>query len=1044
VRLTSFSLRNPIVVTLCYGFVAVIGLVAYARMGRSVLPPIAFPVVVVTAPYAGAGPEEIDRLVVAPIVEKLETLPDRDRVSSLAQDGVAAIVVRFRFGSNLQSDRANVQQAVDAARAYMPLDVLAPSIGEQDPSQAPVLDAAVESAVLSPRALAQALDNRILPALRSSSGIGAVSVEGEPVRQFAVVPRPGALEATSLTALDIFRTVAAASDVLPGGRLHSANDDASIGIASASQNAADLRALPVGSAGVRVGDVAGIVDGYADPSTLVNVDGRPAVLLHVSRSEDGDALRAIAAARKTLKHLAVENPLVRFTILGTEAPKTTAAIAGVLQTLGEGVVLTVLVMLVFLHAWRNAAIAAIAIPASILATFGAMWIAGFTIDVLSLMGLSLTVGILVDDSIVIIEAIVRASRRGLPPNEAALAGRRELGGAAVAITLADVAVFAPIALTSGLVGAFMREFGLVVVFATAFSLLVSFTLTPLLAARWSLSREHAIDARMLPWMLRTRFALAFARCVCGALEACSAFEEFAARSYAYRWLPAALQRKGLVIGGAIAATLLSLLLLGSGAIGAEFSPPLERGEATVDLRFPAGTPLERSELRAERFASALLDDSSVGHVVTVAGRAFNGSADTSAGNLVQVRAVAVDPTASGDALAGKLRMLEGIVPEAEIAGSGRGMGGTAPIRYTVAGNKEAVDAAARRIHDALEANPFATDVRLSDAGMAPRVEIAVDAAKAVTLGVAADDAAQTARIASGGAIASRLRLPTGLADVVVRYDAAARGDLDAVLRASVRDRGGRSVPLGDVVDVRRGLEPAVIERENGERVVSVTANAFPGVPIGRVTMPLARQMAQPGFLPAGARAAPRGDVEQLLDTMSKMGAALGLAIVIVYAILAILYRSYRLPLVVMATVPLASVGAFGALYLFRQPLNLYSMLGIVMLVGLVSKNGILLIEYAQREIERGSAPEQAIQVSAYRRFRPIVMTTCAMVAGMLPLALGHTIGAEYRQAMGTVVIGGLSSSLVLTLFVVPSAYVRALGQSKQPKTSRRLGDPSVA
>lgn len=1034
--LTAFSLRNPIVVTLFYVFVTAAGLTAYARLGRSILPPIAFPVVAVNAPYAGAGPDEVDRLIVAPIEDKLDALPDLERISSLAQDGVAQIVVRFRFGSDLDTDRANVQQAVDAARANMPADLLAPAIAEIDPSQAPVLDVAVESAVLSPRALADTLDNRVLPALRATPGVGAVSVEGEPVRQFTVVPKLGALDATGIGALDLFRALVTANDVLPGGRLRSRYDEASIGIASAAQSADDVRALPVGTAGLRVGDVAVVEDGYSDPALIVRVDGRPAVLLHVSRSENGDSLAAIAAARKTLKRLASQEPLVRFTALRSEAPQTNAAIAGVLQTLCEGVVLTVLVMLVFLRAWRNAVIAAIAIPTSILATFTAMWMAHFTINVLSLMGLSLTVGILVDDSIVIIEAIVRHARTGVSGDDAALAGRRELGGAAIAITLVDVAVFAPIALTSGLVGAFMREFGLVVVFATGFSLLVAFTLTPLLAARWSLPATRPVDPRLLPWMLRTKGAREAARCVQAALDGFGAFERRVAFAYANKWLPWAFLRKRLVIGGVAAAMVLSLVPVASGAIGAEFSPPVDRGEAAVDVRLPAGTSLARSDAVAQRFTSRLLEDEGIAHVIAVSGRGFNGSSDASASDLVQLTAVLADPTAPGDEVVARLKSLQPLAPDAQIAGSGRGMGGTAPIRYTIAGEREAVDAAARRIVAAVEANPFATDVRLSDAGLEPRVQIAIDPVRAATLGVATDDAAQTARIATGGAIASRLRLPSGLTDVLVRFDGAQRGDLDAVLRASVRDRDGRLVPLADLSDVRRSVQAAVVERENGERVVSVTANALPGVPIGRVTGPLARVLARPGFLPQGVHVAPRGDVEQLIDTMSKIGAALMLAVLIVYAILAILYRSYRVPLIVMLTVPLASIGAFGALYAFGQPLNLYSMLGIVMLVGLVAKNGILLVEYAQREIRNGLPVEKAVQEAAYRRFRPIVMTTCAMIAGMLPLALGHTIGAEYRQAMGTVVIGGLSSSLLLTLFVVPIAFVRV--GAPQVGASRRL------
>ena len=1027
VWLTASSLRNPIVVTLFFAFVGIAGLLAYARMGRSVLPPVAFPMVAISAPYPGAGPDEIERLVIEPIEEKLAGIPDLDRVSSVAQDGIARIDVRFRFASNLETDRSNVQQAVDAARANAPADLLPPDVSAQDSSQVPVLEEAIGSAVLSPRALAVALDRRILPALRASAGVGLVTVAGEPVRQFQVEPRTAALAAAGTSALDLVRALAAANDVLPGGRLRSGGAESSIGIRSAAASAADLRELPVGApaAGVRVGDVARVVDGYADPTSLAQVDGERAIVLEVSRAEGADALTAIASAAQTLKRLAASEPLIRFETLRTDGPVTRAAIAGVLQTFGEGMALTVLVMLGFLHAWRNAAIAAVSIPASILATFLAMAVAGFSIDSLSLMGLSLTIGILVDDSIVIVEAITRHACGACSSDEAALAGRRELGGAAIAITLVDVAVFAPIAFTGGIVGAFMREFGLVVVFATAFSLLVSLTLTPLLAARWALPQfGKVVPVRDLPWMLRTRFARAVDAGWHAALETFARWETGVADAYASRWLPAAFAHPKRFVAGALAAIALSLFPLMTGAIGMEFSPPVDRGEATVDLRFPAGTSLERTDATVRRFSERLLGDAAIEHVVTTAGRGFNGSYTVAAPNLAQITAALADPSGSADSVIERVKAMQPLAPDAQIAGSGRGMGGTAPIRYTIAGDRDAVDSAARRIAAALENDPLADDVRLSDAGVAPRIELDVDPGKADALGVSTDDVAQTARIASGGAIAARLRLPDGLIDVLVRGDAAQRGDLDALLRSEVRDRGGRLVPLADVVNVLSGVRPAVIEREDGERVVSVTANPRPGVPIGRITQPLRRKLADAAFLPAGVRVQPRGDVEQLADTLTKMGVATALALIAVYAILAVLYRSYAVPLVVMTTVPLASIGAFGALYLFGQPLNLYSMLGIVMLVGLVSKNGILLVEYAQRAVRAGASARDAMQSAARRRFRPIVMTTIAMVAGMLPLALGHTVGAEYRQAMGTVVIGGLCSSLALTLFIVPLAYVR--------------------
>jgi HAE1 family hydrophobic/amphiphilic exporter-1 len=1021
--LTRFSLNNPIAVTLFFSVVGLIGVVAFARMGRSILPPIAIPAVSISTPYPGAAPQEIERLVIAPIEEQLRALPDVDRVSSFAQDGVAQIDVRFRFGTKIETDRMNVQQAVDSARATMPGDLVPPMVREQDPSQVPVLQESVTSAVLSTRSLTDLVENRIAPALRGVAGVGTVTATGELTRQFTVAPRIGALSEIGGTPLDVLRAIAPAGDVFPGGRLRSSLRESTIGVRASADTAASLRMLPVGTANgsVRVGDVATVRDAYDDPNVIVAVDGQPAILLSVSRASDASSLKTISSTERAFDALARLYPLVRFTLLRSDAPYTIAATDGVFQTIAEGVALTVLVMLFFLHSWRNALIAAISIPVSLGAALAAMWMMGFTIDMLSLMGLSLTIGILVDDSIVIIEAIANNAKRGLAGDDAALAGRNELGPAAFAITLVDVAVFAPIAFMSGLVGQFMREFGLAIVCATAFSLLVSFTLTPLLAARWSLRPRASRKIGTLPWMLRTPTARNAGGALILALAAMRDFEARLGVLYAQRWLPAAFKRRRLVALATVAACAAAFWLVLSGRIATEFSPPTSAGRADVSLTFPAGTPLDVTAAGAARLTERLLDDARLRHVVVTSGRAFNGITDVFAGNMAQIDATLEDQTASGDPVTDDIKALQRLAPDAQIAGAGRSMGGTAPVSYNVVGEPGAIDLAAARIASALRASPFATDVRSSNAGVGPRLDIRIDPAKAMLLGVSTEDAAQTARIATGGEIAAKVRTYSGLTDVVVRSEA--RGDLDDMLRLPVRAGDARLIPLTDLASVTYGAEPTIIERENGRRVVSVSANTLGAAPIGLVTGPLARMLRDPKFLPLDSQVEPRGDIEQFLDTVSRIGATLGLSVLIVYVILAILYRSYVLPCAIMLSVPLASIGAVGALFVTASPLNLYSMLGIVMLIGLVAKNGILLVDYAEREIRRGESAYAATIAAAHRRFRPILMTTVAMIAGMLPLALGQTIGAQYRQALGIVVIGGLASSLLLTLFLVPIAYV---------------------
>lgn len=1066
--LTRLAIRNPVAITVFYVLIVIVGLLALSRMGRSILPPISSPVVSVSAVYPGAGPEELERLAIEPMEDEIKGLPDISRVSSSAQNGIAEIVVQFQFGSNVDTDRENVQQAVDAARANMPPDLVPPIVSKDDPTQAPVLEESVSSVLVSPTELAQILNDKIVPALRATGGVGTVQSSGSVVPQFIVNPKRGALDAVGGTPLDIFRAVASGNDLLPGGELRSAVSQSSIGIDASVLTVPAIESLPVTipRAGTPpLGDLASVTDGYADRSVIARVDGDESALVFVAARSGADSLGTIRAARKTFLRLAAEYPKIRFEELRTDGPYTNAAIAGVLQTLGEGIVLTVLVMLVFLHAWRNALVAAISIPTSLFAAFVTMWFMGFTLNVLSLMGLSLTIGILVDDSIVIIEAIARAVSRGLTGDAAALAGRKDLGGAAFAITLVDVAVFTPIGLMSGIVGEFMREFALVIVFATAFSLLVSFTLTPLLTARWALTGAgEAFDglsfgevlarlrsrARLFPWTLRSEFVL---KPIAGWHALVNGFNAWEARTsfrYATAWLPAAMRRRRLVFIIAAAACVVSLIPVFMGAVPAEFSPPVNRGELTFDLTLPAGTPLAATDAATQRLTAALLEDPEVGHVETSSGRSFNGSADIFSSNVAQIGIVLSNPASNDGEVERRVRSLASLVPQGTLSGAGKGMGGTPAVSYSVGGDPQKIDAAAAKIANVLTANPFAADVRTSDLGVQPRIRIGVDREKARLLNLSVDDIAQTIRIASGGSIATKARLPSGLANVVVQSDAAKDGDLNGLTRYTVRSADGNLVPLADVVTIQRATEPAVIEREDGERIVSVSANAANNVPISLLTSSVSHVVRDPNFLPPGTHIQPRGDIEQFLDTVSRMLAALGLSIIAVYAVLAVLYRSYTLPLVIMLTVPLASIGAFGGLFLLNaarivfpnmpflqnQTLNLYSMLGIIMLVGLVAKNGILLVEYAERAVrDEGKAAVEAIAAAAQTRFRPILMTTFAMIAGMVPLALGDTIGAEYRKALGTVVIGGLSTSLLLTLFIVPLVYLAYC--ERRSKTTRR-------
>jgi HAE1 family hydrophobic/amphiphilic exporter-1 len=688
-----------------------------------------------------------------------------------------------------------------------------------------------------------------------------------------------------------------------------------------------------------------------------------------------------------------------------------------------------------------------------------MWVLGFTVDVLSLMGLSLTIGILVDDSIVVIENITRHREMGAGAEAAAVNGRSEIGAAAIAITLVDVAVFAPIAFMSGIIGVYMKEFGLVVVCATLFSLLVSFTLTPLLAARWALLRRpQPVSTRRLYGKVVGAFLNWF---------------EWVKVGYHDYWLPRALRHPWLVFFGSFGLVFASIGLLivpaagGPTIIPGEFQPYTEWGRAFITVSYPAGTPIGVTTAAVQRLTKAFEKMPGVRDVSATVGRGSNGFSDVIGGQMAEIRVRLYDNQRHEEhKIVDAAEKLGYLAPGAQISAAGAQNAGSPPITYTVTGNAAERDAFAAKLAAFIAQNPNAQDVQTSNSVAGPRLEVQIDRAMAAQLGVSPQDAAATARAAVGGVISTKVRMPEGLVYTILRLPEPYRGELGAIENLQVRTAAGGLVPLSRVANFTWTEEPPLIERQDRHRIVRVYANPANGAPIGLVTQAVSAQLAIPGFVPSGVKVSTSNDSDAgLLDeTVSKLGIALLTSFLLIYMLLVVLYRTYLAPLVIMFSVPVALVGAFGILAVCNglhalfpdvavfqgQSLNLFSMLGLIMLVGLVAKNGILLVDYANTLRGRGMPLVNAIRESATIRFRPIVMTTVAMIAGMMPLALGVTEGAEFRKSMGTVIIGGLTSSLFLTLFLVPVVYVAIMSVAdriaawRRERVLRHAGDEEPA
>lgn len=1094
VWLTRFAITRPVIAAMFFIGVAVFGVMSYFALGVNLFPNIQYPYVAVSASYPGASPSEMEKLVVKPIEDQLNGMENLDRLTATAQEGTAVVLARFKLDSDLNYEMIDVQRRVDTARVYMPTDLDPPYVFKFGTASDPIIEEAVSSQKLSPAQLSDLISQRIAPDLKGVPGVLDVATAGDTAREIHVFPDPQRLLATNATLADVGAALANNNANLPGGRIDSPIQETTVSVHADIIQPEDILRIPLPIPGgaqknLTIGHVAAVEDGHVEQRRPATFDGAPSILLNVERQIDADTVKTTALTRVEMEKIAKQHPDIQFSEIDASADYTRASVDGVLQSLLEGIFLTAIVMLLFLHAWRNAVVVMVAIPASLLATFVMMRVMGFTIDIISMMGLGLTIGILVDDSIVVLENITRHRDLGEPPLEAAYTGRTEIGNAAVAITLVDVVVFTPIAFLSGIIGKYMKEFGLVIVVATLFSLLVSFTLTPLLAGLWSV-REHSpavprwarwfqdgfdrlaqfYAQRGLPWALANRpfipfmcllfvadaltlvvnprYALAINAAVAALFMLLVVLAKLVCRAgfrgdgLAGRAVHYVAENPRKYAFASLFAVAVGLVFLPAQTLGTEFVPPASTGVLRGSLTYPVGQPLATTQVAMAKLDAELQKLPYVSSVLSTVGAKTVGFSVVTGGNYAEF-SVILDKAhrRNTDRVLGEARKLGWAVPGAnyQIATEGGGASG-AEIYFTLTGPDAQLNAAAEKLAAVARAQAGAVNVVTSAESQGPRLDITIDPRRAEVLGVSPGDAALAARIAIGGYVPTKVRLDSGLTDVREEFALDARNDLAQIRQVRVRANDGTMVPLAQVATFTLTRAPTKIERQNRERVVHVFGDVDPNshVALGQILAPINRALALPGFLPDGVRASSDdGDAQLYNDTFSSMAVALATSFVLVYMLMVVLYGSFLEPFVVMFSVPVAVVGALGGLALRHQTLNLFSLIAIVMLFGLVAKNGILLVDYANQQRRKlGLNVFEAMKQAAAIRFRPILMTTCAMIFGMLPLSLGLTEGAEERASMGTVLIGGLISSLVLTLALVPVVYTYVMG-AVDARTRRR-------
>ncbi|WP_437334463.1 efflux RND transporter permease subunit [Sorangium sp. So ce394] len=1010
--LARVCVKRPVFASVLMLVIVVLGAAGYTRLGLDQFPDIDVPYVVVTTRLDGAAPEEVETEISDRIEGAVNTISGIEDLRSTSSQGVSQVVVGFTLEKDADVAAQEVRDKISAVLPSLPKGIDPPIVSRIDLGAAPVLLVSVESD-RPIRELSEIADKQVRRQIEGISGVGQVNVIGAQSRQINVWLDPIALRAQGITAAEVQRAIAAQNLMTPGGSVETGPEDLTLRVMGRVDSPEALGRIVLrqqDGRAVRLADVARVEDGRAEEKTWAQLDRRRAVLLSIVKQSGQNTVAVVDTVKARLAEVQRSLPEgTRIEVVRDGSRVIRTGIAAVKEHLVLGALLAAAVVLLFLGNARSTLIAALAIPISVIGTFAVMWVAGFTLNFLTLLALALAVGIVIDDAIVVLENIVRyIDEKGMKPFPAAVLATKEIGLAVLATTLSLMAVFIPVAFMPGMVGRFLKSFGLTMAFAIGVSLVVSFSLTPSLAARW-LSGHRQAGAHAKPSILE---------------RAVDVFYRPIERAYmaALAWV---MKRRWVIVVASVAA-------LGScGPIAktlpAGFLPEDDQAQFEISLRAPEGTSLTSTRLIAERIADDVRRLPGVTSTLMTVGEG-----EQQASNVAKIYVMLVDPEqralgqleimqkARGEILAKLPPELRVTAGEVQAISSG----GQATGRIQVALQGPDLDRLAEyatRITEELRKVPGAVDVDNSLVVGKPELRAIIDRDRAADLGVQVADVAGALQLFVGGLKVSTYSEAGEQYDVRVRADARHRADAQGLSFLSVPSSKHGAVPLDSVVALEPDSGPSSIGRLGRRRQITISANAAPGVGDTAVQAALDRIIAEQK-MPAGYSTQAVGSSKNTASTATSFAVVIGLAFVFMYLILAAQFESWLHPITILLSLPLTVPFALLSLKLFDQSLNLFSGLGLLVLFGVVKKNAILQIDHTNHLRAEGMPRLQAILQANKDRLRPILMTTIAFVAGMIPLVLSHGVGSGQNRTTGAIVLGGQSLSLVLTLLAVPVAY----------------------
>ena len=1001
--LSDFSVKRPTaMVVIIIGLMA-LGLLALNKLRVNQMPDVEPPVLVVSVAYPGASPETVEREIVNRIEKSMQSISGVDRLSSTSREGSAQFVLFFNFEKNLIEAADEVRNAIGAVRYKLPTEMREPTLVRVDPSAQPVMQLALSSSTLGHADISRMAEDELADRFRSLPGVAVVSVNGALRRELSVLLHAERLREFAVSVTEVVAALRTQNATAPVGKVRGTLEDQSIRLVGRIDSPAEFGRIVIkrrGDSVVRLSDVATVQDGYAEITTRSIRSGNPNVGIGITRAREASTVAVADVVRAEVAKIAKELPAgTALEVVQDGGESAENSLNNVIHALVFGAGLTIFVVYVFLNSWRSTLITALSLPTSVLASFIAVWLCGFSLNFMSLLGLSLAIGVLIDDAIVVRENIVRHMEMGADRVTAALKGTSEIGLAVAATTFSIVAVFIPVAFMPGVSGQWFAPFALTVVASVMVSLFISFTLDPMLSAYWGDPPGHHQAPKKGISLLLKRFNEWFDH------QADRYGHVIAWALHHRRWMAA------FAVLSLVAAVALQVKFGGS-----SFLPTSDAGTLAIDVRTPSSASLEYSRLKVEAAATlarAMPETKATNSQVRVGGGRIYVDIGKSTQRKRGAPAIAVElRTKMAQLVGAEYVVLEDL-----------NMGAQKPVQIRFTGEDS------RRLLELtndfmarLRTVPGAVDVGLSEQDPQNELKIELDRALANNLGISANDAAQALRVAFAGVEVGDWVDPSGESrDVAVRLHPDDRVDASNIERLPIAISGSNMVvPLEQIATVSMGKGPSQIQHEDTKRTITVAANVQ-GRSAGEVTAD-ARRIAREMQFPPGYGLELAGASRDQQEVFAAMGTALVMGVGLMYLILVVQFGSFTAPLAVMLSLPLSLIGVVLALLAVGSGLNLMSLIGVIMLMGLVAKNAILLLDAARVQEAEGVPREDALMAAGRMRFRPILMTTFALVAGMVPVAVGIGEGGEFYRPMAVAIIGGVITSTFLTLLVIPSFY----------------------